>query len=298
MSKIMIWVGQFDSEADFEKYMDQSAFRLWWKEYDEDNKEIRCQFCKELGVMDYDEDFLIMKYASAGMTDLPNMIPANTEKIRKVIAEKGIKKANAVVCYNCREGISPNKAEAVSSMMYLGSFEFELSPNGMSGSTVGLKYMIWIGTTDKNQEEFMEYFNQDEYLKELRAYEDGYTKKRPNPEHRCQFCKDLDIKFYYPEFLRVHFFDNITPPAKMITNLINDPQIPERWIEDDCIEYNITKANCVFCYIPNGFRDKKKDQKIYILKEENKGLLGIPKKHVDALANYNGLIYLSSYKLE
>lgn len=298
MSKIMIWVGQFDSEADFEKYMDQSAFRLWWKEYDEDNKEIRCQFCKELGVMDYDEDFLIMKYASAGMTDLPNMIPANTEKISKVIAEKGIKKANAVVCYNCREGISPNKAEAVSSMMYLGSFEFELSPNGMSGSTVGLKYMIWIGTTDKNQDEFMEYFNQDEYLKELRAYEDGYTKKRPNPEHRCQFCKDLDIKFYYPEFLRVHFFDNITPPAKMITNLINDPQIPERWIEDDCIEYNITKANCVFCYIPNGFRDKKKDQKIYILKEENKGLLGIPKKHVDALANYNGLIYLSSYKLE
>lgn len=33
----MIWVGQFDSEADFEKYMDQSAFRQWWKDYDEDN---------------------------------------------------------------------------------------------------------------------------------------------------------------------------------------------------------------------------------------------------------------------
>lgn len=60
MSKIMIWVGQFDSEADFEKYMDQSAFRQWWKDYDEDNKELRCQFCKELGVMSYDEDFLIM----------------------------------------------------------------------------------------------------------------------------------------------------------------------------------------------------------------------------------------------
>ena len=50
----MIWVGQFDSEADFEKYMDQSAFRQWWKEYDEDNKELRCQFCKELGVMNYE----------------------------------------------------------------------------------------------------------------------------------------------------------------------------------------------------------------------------------------------------
>ena len=40
MSKIMIWVGQFDSEADFEKYMDQSAFRQWWKDYDEDNKAV------------------------------------------------------------------------------------------------------------------------------------------------------------------------------------------------------------------------------------------------------------------
>lgn len=31
MNKIMIWVGQFNSEADFEKYMDQSAFYKWWK---------------------------------------------------------------------------------------------------------------------------------------------------------------------------------------------------------------------------------------------------------------------------
>ena len=44
----MIWVGQFDSEADVEKYMDQSAFRQWWKDYDEDNKELRCQFCLSL----------------------------------------------------------------------------------------------------------------------------------------------------------------------------------------------------------------------------------------------------------
>lgn len=50
----MIWVGQFDSKADFEKYMDQSDYRKWWAEYDEVNKEMRCQFCKELGVMSYD----------------------------------------------------------------------------------------------------------------------------------------------------------------------------------------------------------------------------------------------------
>ena len=88
MSKIIIWVGQFNSEADFEKYMDQSAFHRWWKEYDEDNKELRCQFCKELGVMSYDEDFLIMKFASDGLAELLNLIPANTQKIRQSIADK------------------------------------------------------------------------------------------------------------------------------------------------------------------------------------------------------------------
>ena len=203
MSKIMIWVGQFDSEADFEKYMDQSAFRKWWKEYDEDNKEMRCQFCKELGVMDYDEDFLIMKYAPAGLLELLNFIPADTQKINQAVVGNGIEKANVAIMYNCREGISTQKAANAVSVSFLGTFDFDLNPTGTTASTAGLKYMTWIGHTDKSETEFMEYFNQDQYLKELEDYESGQTKKRPNPEHRCQFCKDLGIKFYYPEFLRI-----------------------------------------------------------------------------------------------
>ena len=42
MSKIMIWVGQFDSEADFEKYMDQSAFRQWWSNHSIFRLDISC----------------------------------------------------------------------------------------------------------------------------------------------------------------------------------------------------------------------------------------------------------------
>ena len=114
MSKIMIWVGQFDSEADFEKYMDQSAFRQWWKEYDEDNKELRCQFCKELGVMDYDEDSLIMKYSSEGLENLLNVIPADTDKIKEILRAKKITVANAAIMYNSHEGISLQKATRVS----------------------------------------------------------------------------------------------------------------------------------------------------------------------------------------
>ena len=267
MSKIMIWVGQFNSEADFEKYMDQTEFYKWWSKYDEDNKELRCQFCKELGVMSYDEDFLIMKFTSDGLAGLLNLIPADTQKISLSMADKNIAIANAFVCYNCREGISPKKAENTTTMTYLGTFEFELSPEGMQGSNAGLEYMIWIGTTDKSREEFMEYFNQDEYMKEIRDYDESRTKKRPNPDHRCQFCKDIGIKFYYPEFLKVEVLDHLENPFEMVKRMINNQFVPDWVIELYIKEEHVSASNCIVCYIPNGFKDKKKNQNIICLDE-------------------------------
>ena len=259
----MIWVGQFDSEADFEKYMNQSAFRQWWKEYDEDNEELRCQFCKELGVTSYDEDFLIMKYCSQGLNGLLNLIPTETKKLAEAIAAKGIFQANAVICYNVMEGISPKRAEKATRVTFLGSFLFKPDTDGTNASTAGLHYMTWIGLTNKSKEEFMEYFNQEEYLKELIDYENGKTKKRPDPELRCQFCKDLNIKYYHPEFLKITFSEGNESPFEMLKRIIQDENIPDRWLIYDLDNYNITHANCAFCYIPNGFRDKKKDQKIF-----------------------------------
>ena len=257
----MIWVGQFDSEADFEKYMDQSAFRQWWKEYDEDNKELRCQFCKELGVMDYDEDSLIMKYSSEGLENLLNVIPADTDKIKEILRAKKITVANAAIMYNSHEGISLQKATNTVSVSFLGSFIFELNPTGTTASTAGLKYMTWIGHTDKNETEFMEYFNQEQYLKELEAYESGQSKKRPNPEHRCQFCKDLGIKFYYPEFLRIKIDKTCTMNSvQLIQSVIIDNNVLDCWVEKSLNRNGLNNAsnNCTFCYIPNGFRDKNK----------------------------------------
>lgn len=299
MSKIMIWVGQFPTEADFEKYMDQSDFYKWWKEYDEDNKEMRCPFCKELGIMSYDEDFLIMKFAPTGMSELLNLIPADTEKIRQAIADAGITDCNAVICYECRQGISPKKAENTTSVKYLGSFEFEMFATGTTATTAGLRYMTWIGHTDKTEAEFMEYFNQELYLQEMEAYESGKTKKRPNPEHRCQFCKDLGIKFYYPEFLRVNIdYAHTLDSVQLVQSVIKDDHI---WfIEDSLNDNNLNSKsnNCAFCYIPNGFRNKKKDQKIFILTKRMKGHLIPPKKYLEDLGNYNGLRYLATFMWE
>ena len=44
MSKVYIWIGQFQSNAEFETYINQSKFRQWWAEHDEDNLELSCQF--------------------------------------------------------------------------------------------------------------------------------------------------------------------------------------------------------------------------------------------------------------
>ena len=144
MSKTMIWVGHFDAEADFEKYMDQTDFRNWWSEYDEDNKELSAPFCKELGVTEYDEDFLIMKYAPEGTAELLNLIPADTDKIKEAMEAAGVKDCNAFVSYECCSGISPKKALNATSVKYLGSFQFELNPEGAEGSMAGLRYLIWL----------------------------------------------------------------------------------------------------------------------------------------------------------
>lgn len=293
MSKVLIWIGKFQSKGDFERYMDQSAFRKWWADNDEDNLELSCQFCKEVGIDCYDEDLLIMNFCHEGINGLLNLIPANTDKLISVINEKGIQDANAVICYNCGEDISLKKASNALSVTFLGSFKFDLTYTGTHATKIGLKYMTWIGTTDKSHDAFMEYFNQDLYLQEMKDYEEGRTKKRPNPEHRCQFCKDLNIKYYYPEFLRVLFAYNNESILELVKRILDDEGFEEEVLEFLIDKYcTVKSANCVFCYIPNGYRDKKKDQKIYILKDGWEVDRHTPKTYLKEQDNYNGLKYM------
>jgi len=48
-------------------------------------------------------------------------------------------------------------------------------------------------------------------------------------------------------------------------------------------------------YIPNGFRDKKKDQKIFIFKKELFSNGNKPKNYIEELDNYNGLTFLGGF---
>ena len=223
MSKVYIWIGQFHSNAEFETYIDQSKFRQWWAEHDEDNLELSCQFCKELNISSYDEDFLVTKFSAYGIDELVKMIPAKTEKVMQLCKEQNIQKANAAICYNTGEDITRTQAKKAKSMFFLGTFDFQADEiEGISTSLAGLRNLTWVGITHKSKDEFMQYFNQDEYLEELRKFNNGETKKHPSPMLRCQFCKDLGVNFYYPEFLYIEFADNIIEAKELVRHVIKD----------------------------------------------------------------------------
>lgn len=295
MSKVYIWIGQFQSNAEFETYINQSKFRQWWAEHDEDNLELSCQFCKELNISSYDEDFLVTKFSPNGIDELVRLIPTKTATVMQLCKEQNIQKANAAICYNTEEDITLVQAKRAKSLFFLGVLDFQAGEiESELSSLAGLRNLTWIGTTQKNKDEFMQYFNQDEYLEELHKFNNGEIKKRPNPILRCQFCKDLGINFYYPEFLHVEFADEIIEAKQLVRHVIKDEFLYD--VVDSTLEKKkIRMANCAFCYIPNGFCDKKKDQKIFIFKKELIGIRNKPKNYIDELDNYNGLTFLGGF---
>lgn len=299
MAKMMFWAGYFPTKEEFEKYMDQTAFYQWWKEHDEDNLELRCQFCKELGIESYDEDFLIMKYLeeSSDIQDFIDYVPAKNDLIRTEVEKSGLKQANALICYDRGKDIPMTLVEKPTSMSYLGLFNYSTKEIMSRFSTTGMRFSTFVGTITQTREEFMEYFNQDAYLEELRRYENGETKKKPNPDLRCQFCKDVGITHYYPEFLKIKFTDEEVDAVNLLYEVISEKNLhiilPKKLKERD-----IEVANCAFCYVANGFRNKKLDQKINIHKRNTPSYLKRQKGAIDELDNYNGLTYIGSLAWE
>lgn len=300
MAKMMFWVGYFPTEEDFEKYMDQTEFYQWWSKYDEDNSELRCQFCKELGISSYDEDFSIMKYLkeSDKIQDCIDFIPANNELLRPAFEKLSLKKANAVICYTKGHEIKDNVVDKATSVSYLGVFDYSTKEIMSRFSTSGMRFSTFLGITNKSEAEFMEYFNQETYLEELRRYESGETKKRPNPDLRCQFCKDVGITHYHPEFLKIKFTKEPSDPLYMVREVVTEKCFSDFLLLSAIKKKNIKSANCAFCYVANGFRDKKLDQHINIYKKNSPMLIKRKKNDLDELDSYNGLSFLGSFAWE
>ena len=291
MAKMHFWVGWFPTEQEFLQYVglgnDQSN----------DSSAELSSFAREVGADEFEPDFCIAKYLneSDDVVEFARFVPTSTENILEKCMSFGLKKANSLLCYNLRAGISDGQAEHAGLLNYLGIHPYSTRAIESRFSTSGMEFSTFVGTISQSVEEFMEYFNQDDYLNALEQYRQGKTKKRPNPNLRCQFCKDVGLDFYYPQLLRIAFSQELklVDAESLVQEVLTEP------IFYDVLPYhlkdaNINMANCAFCYIANGFREKDKDQHISIYIRNSPTLIKRKKKDIDELDNYNELQFLGN----
>ena len=111
MSKIHIWTGNFESENELNHYLDQSDYLRAWAVYDnepatgdaaadeEPSPELRCQFCKENELDDYDRDAMTYCFARNGLAikEAASVIPTDTTQLGKLVNKSGIDNFNALI---------------------------------------------------------------------------------------------------------------------------------------------------------------------------------------------------------
>jgi hypothetical protein len=101
------------------------------------------------------------------------------------------------------------------------------------------KVHIWIGTTEKDEEAFAEYFEQDY------STEGDFD----DPEYKvCGFCEDIGEKWYDEDFLGVGMFDSAVEVKELLYETVI--KVPEAYDAAcaKCAELGITGGNMVFYY--------------------------------------------------
>jgi hypothetical protein len=284
MAKIHVWIGTFESEKNFNDYVDQSAYLTAWQMYndgdpkyegdDEPDKNLRCDFCKETGMDFYDEDFIVLQFnkKTFDINQLLSIIPVDINRLLKACKQNALENGNALIYLNDDE-LKKSDASRCKSMTFLGIFE-QTSPTVIGGEGLqGLNNHLWVGSTQKTKEQFMEYFNQD--------------------NKQCQFCKDVGIQNYNPNALYV-YHGEMDFVEEIIKKIIPDENLFDSMLVE-LKNYNIEKANALFCYVDNAHRDRKKDQVFLIYKKDFEGYVKKTNKFIDEKEDYNDLKYIGCF---
>lgn len=165
MGKMHIWVGNFESEAALEKYLDQKEYLEAWAVYDHESPTGeeedasapdpagRCAFCKEIGIDFYDEDAIIVRFYDH-FVEVATV--ANDTLTDKAVLEKLWRKqlpnnVNAVIAYEDKSLNAKNAAKA-SHVNYLGKADKILAGNAEV-------HHLWVGekeTLSKKVADFMD----------------------------------------------------------------------------------------------------------------------------------------------
>jgi len=155
MSKLHIWLGNFGSEKEFEKYLDQKKYLEAWAVYDnepptgneeedaEPSPELRCDFCKEVDLDTYDEDFMIMKYykKSVDIKTVAHDILVDEKELQALCKKHKISDFNSAIAYEDND-LSEKKAAGSTTVKYIGQLQQTSDENLSDDSIV---HHLWVG---------------------------------------------------------------------------------------------------------------------------------------------------------
>jgi hypothetical protein len=294
MSKNHIWIGTFQSEKEFAAYIDQAAYHQAWYKYNheplqygeedvEPSAELRCTFCKEIGMETYDEDFLHIHFEPSGNFEaLLSRLPANLKKTLAACKEKNITDGNAFICYSANEMTSEEHPEKSIGMVYLGAFvEATPKPLGIDENTrLGLEDNVWAGLISETKETFMKYFHQEE-------------KKKP---FTCAFCSDINIPCYLPENIQIFYADKPDRAKTIIEKAISNQKLATTVVSEIENEFpKNTKFNAVVHLVQHNAKNEKEEPKVRIYPKVLVGKYPTPKKYVEEKDSYNGLTFIGQF---
>ena len=307
MNKNHIWIGTFQSAKEFEQYMDQSAYLQAWEKYNneplqegeediEPSDELRCTFCKEIGMESYDEDFLQIHFEPSENFDaLLSRLPAKLKKVLSACNEKGVTGGNALICYSTKEVSSDEYPEKSRGMVYIGAFA-EAIPTPLvedEDTRLGLEDCIWVGLISESKKTWMKYFDQKEYLSLLA------NEKKPKERFSCAFCCDINTPCYLPENIQIFYADKPDRIQTIIEQAIPNQRLANLVIDDVGKRFSRNaKINAVVHLVEHTTRSEKEEPKVKIYPKELMGQYPTPKKYVEEKESYNGLIFIGKFAWE
>lgn len=150
-----IWLGQLPSQKEFEKYLDQKKYLKAWAVYNhepptgnkvkdaEPSQELRCDFCKEVGLDTYDEDAMIMKYyrKPVDIREIARDILVDEKELESLRKKNKINDFNSVIAYE-DNSLSKKAAAGSQTVNYIGQLMQASDENSSDSSAI---HHLWVG---------------------------------------------------------------------------------------------------------------------------------------------------------
>lgn len=150
-----IWLGTLGSKKELEKYMNQKKYLEAWAVYDnepptgneaedaEPGPELRCDFCKEVGLDTYDEDLMVIKYYKTPVDHkaVAHDIIVDEKEFEALCKKFKASSFNSVIAYG-NNGLNEKAALGSRTVKYIGKLPAASDEDLSDGSSF---HYLWVG---------------------------------------------------------------------------------------------------------------------------------------------------------